>query len=58
MNGFDPIKNQSMQSMIVALPGVSRERIRADGKNLRGFRGLIVHGGGTMEHRVPCAGVQ
>jgi len=58
MNGFDPIKNQSMQSMIVTLPGVSRERIRADGKNLRGFRGLIVHGGGTMEHRVPCAGVQ
>ena len=54
LNGFDPIKNQAMQSMIVTLPGVSRERIRADGKNLRGFRGLTVRkeyeSRGTMEH--------
>lgn len=54
LNGFDPLKNQAMQSMIVTLPGVSRERIRADGKNLRGFRGLTVRkeyeSRGTMEH--------
>lgn len=54
LNGFDPIKNQAMQSMIVTLPGVSRERIRADGKNLRGFRGLTIRKGfencGTAEH--------
>lgn len=54
LNGYDPVRNQVMQSMIATLPGVSRERIRADGKNLRGFRGLIVHreqeNGGTMEH--------
>ena len=54
LNGFDPIKNQAMQNMIVTLPNVSRERIRAEGKNLRGFRGLIVHresrNAGTMEH--------
>ena len=54
LNGYDPVRNQVMQSMIATLPGVSRERIRAEGKNLRGFRGLIVHreqkNGGTMEH--------
>ena len=54
LNGYDPVRNQVMQSMIATLPGVSRERIRAGGKNLRGFRGLIVHreqeNGGTMEH--------
>ena len=42
LNGFDPVKNQVMQSMIVTLPGISRGRIRAEGKNLRGFRGIHV----------------
>ena len=42
LNGFDPVKNQVMQSMIVTLPGISRGRIRAEGKNLRGFRGIYV----------------
>lgn len=52
LNGFDPVKNQVMQSMIATLPGISRCRIRAEGENLRGFRGISVHkdeNGGTME---------
>ena len=53
LNGFDPVKGQAMQSMIATLPGVSRDRIRAEGKNLRGFRGIQVqrerNSDGTME---------
>lgn len=50
-NGFDPMKNSAMQSMIATLPGISRDRIRAEGRNLRGFRGIYLRENmdGTLE---------
>lgn len=50
-NGFDPVKNSVMQSMIVTIPGITRDRIHTKDRNLRGFRGIYLREDldGTLE---------